>query len=351
MKHSLIRVLYLVAGLGAALLPLGAQEPAERDPLTPGPRIGPLEIRVYVMDKEKKPVDFKDWTASLTVEPKGPGGASKTYVMQYTTPRADDPGAMRHEWEVRDIEGGQHVAEMVVVRREHAEPLPKEPAPKPGDPGYRPEPRPGEPGAAPEPGDKPRLEQSPDQPRPQEPAPVPPSTEPGGTTDRSQEHAHTGPYFKAELPREDLAKAEFTASVTFTVKGERKTAKNFQYPFVGTTGNGDGAAAAVSACLRDLETHLNGGDLTKAGASADQCLEAMRQGGVESRCPTCMMHAQDIKSAISADNKAQALDHVQQLRAHCEGAHPELKGEKPSDPSPKDDPRKDEPGKPPPYRP
>ena len=135
------------------------------------PGAGPLEIRVYVLDDQKKPVDVKGWQAFLEIGDQLDGTERELVPMQWTAPRGEEEIEGRHEWQMRSIDGGTWTAEMVVVK-------PVTPVPFGAD------------------------------------------------------HGHAGPYFKAEYSPGDRIKPEWSASVRFLVKGELRSARNFRYPFV-----------------------------------------------------------------------------------------------------------------------
>ena len=73
MKHLFMGMV----GLAAAFATLSAQDvPGQRDQKAQ-PMTGGWEVRVYLMDKDKKDVDLKDITATLMIEEKGMTPAEK----------------------------------------------------------------------------------------------------------------------------------------------------------------------------------------------------------------------------------------------------------------------------------
>lgn len=317
MRKSLIGVIALFAG---AILAASAQE------IPPGRDTGKQddqktlqtsqgEVRVYLLDREKKPVDLKDITASLMLEDKT--GVKKTVPMQLVTPKADEKTTVGYEGQLREVEGGQHWAEMVVVK---------------GDlkPGFKEKEEPGRRNGTPEDkkleekppgGDKSGLDERPFQFGEKKPG------EPQDRPLKGQEkrHTYTGSYFKADLGKEDWP-AEFSASVVFRIKGETKTARGFKFPFL-AMGNGDGASAHAQNDLQALEGQIRAGDWEKAHATVDHLLECVKAckpatgdaGEFDTKYRDFESACKDLKAAITARDEEQATLHLNKCKAACEG--------------------------------
>src|SRR5437773_309838 len=186
-----------MAVLAAAFATSSAQDvPGQRDPQKNQPP-GGWEVRVYLMDKDKKDMDLKDITATLMIEEKPVSAAEKattkkTIPMQLVTPKPEDK--MWHHGQVREIEGGQYFVEMMVHKA----------GMRAGGKGAY------EKGA--EDREKSGREKK--------------------TAEEGTARTHTGPYFKAEVAQDVAPKGEFIASVSFKIMGETKTATGFEYPFM-----------------------------------------------------------------------------------------------------------------------
>jgi hypothetical protein len=170
----------MLACLSAALL---GQEPAGGD----------LELRLYVIHKERRPVDLSQASAAITVRPEKRG--AKTLSMTLVRPRdGADPGGRFQTHEL----GPGHFAELRVTAAPPAE-AGKDAAPPAEEP--------------------PRNGPAPEAPRERTP-----------TLDEwRRQHVLRGPYFRAVLRGDDAARP-FSASVTVRM-GERSfTTREFRYP-------------------------------------------------------------------------------------------------------------------------
>jgi hypothetical protein len=74
------------------------------------------EIRVYVADKDKKPVDLKDVTGTVFLEPEG--GAKRTLKLQAETPKGSQKNGIGHGGDVQEA-GAYHVE--FVVEKGHGD--------------------------------------------------------------------------------------------------------------------------------------------------------------------------------------------------------------------------------------
>lgn len=297
MRKSLIGMGALLAAAGLAWgiqeIPPGRDRGQEEE--KPGVRkMAHGEIRVYLLDKDKKPVDLKDVTASLTIEDKT--GLKRTLPLQLVTPKAGEASPAGPEGQLREVEGGQFWAKMFVMKPDAVE----------KKPGER---RPGQKGDDLYGDDKKRA------PKAQE---------------------LTGPYFKAELTKEEWT-AEFTADVVFRIKGETKTARGFSFPFP-EAGNGDAAADHVRNDLKALEGQLRAGDYDKAKASVEHLIECVQQvtperqpgdaAEVEKKKQDCMDACRELKAAMDTGKK----DTIDSAFSKCRTACEALMGQKPREP-------------------
>lgn len=153
------------------------------------PPSAPLEIRVYVLDDQRRPFDLTGWQALLEIGDRLDGAHREVLPMVRTQPSATGRLEGPHPGQIRPINGGPWSAEMVVI-------------------------------------------------------------DPGSPDPLLANHSHGGPYFRAEYSPGDRFKPQWTATVTFDVKGELKTARNFRYPFLeAARGSADGRTMGAALPL------------------------------------------------------------------------------------------------------
>jgi len=181
------------------------------------------EVRVYLADKNKKPVDLAGVTATLLIEPKG--GARKTLKLEAVSPKGEKKAGMGHGGEVLAMDGYQ--VEFVVVKEhgEHAE------------------------------GSKAEHHEK-------------------GHKEEAHEHADGAPYFRAALDLE--ASREFSAVVIFKIKGETKNAKGFQYP-PAVPNDYKGAVSRIEEHLKQIDDLIKSGDLEKVHGVAEKISHVCEQ--------------------------------------------------------------------------
>lgn len=264
-----------MAWLAAAFATAGAQDvPGQREGQK-GQAMGNWEVRVWLMDKDKKDVDLKDVTATLMIEEKAATPAEKptvkkTIPMQMVTPKADEKMTGWHHGQVKEVDGGQYFCELKVMKW-----------------GMH---KGGE-----------EREKS------------------GGEKEKNgaeKAAAHTGPYFKAEVPGDVSPKGEFMASVTFTIKGETRTARGFRHPFMAKE-----QIQKFKDNLRNLETQINAGDWTQASTMTNSMVDNMRVHNVKEHDAQCWTNANDLKSAVDSKDKTKSLDALHKLQDHIEKEH------------------------------
>jgi hypothetical protein len=280
-----------MVGLAAAFATLSAQDvPGQRDQKAQ-PMTGGWEVRVYLMDKDKKDVDLKDITATLMIEEKGMTPAEKptvkkTIPMQLMTPKADEKMSGWHHGQMREVNGGgQWWCEMVVWKPG----MMRKGATEKGEGGEK--------YGAKEKGTQ--------------------EGEKYGTKE-GMTRTHTGSYFKAEVPADAAPKGEWMASVTFTIKGETKTARGFQYPFMEKE-----QMHKFREDLKTLEKNINAGDWTQCSAMVNKMVDMMKTENVKEHDVQCWTLANDLKAACDAKDKTKALDAVRKLEDHVEKEHRE----------------------------
>lgn len=237
---------------------------------------GKAEIRIYLADKDKKPLDLKDVTASVVIEPKG--GAKRTLKAELVTPKGTKQIGIGHGGEVREAEGGLHVE--FVVHKPHDE---------------------------------------------------------KGHGEHQDEDAT--PYFKAEIglqtyscgmeghpvadapgkcpkcPMEMKARpAEFTAVVIFKVKGETRNAKGFEYPS-SMPGTYPAAVAKAEGYLKEIRSLIDKGDLDKVHGVAEKISQICERlpgiaakdhrAEIEKICKETIALFKEIDDAADAGKKAE----------------------------------------------
>jgi hypothetical protein len=260
------------AAWGAQATPPG-QDPKGRDAEAPrSEAAGPCEVRAYLTDKDKKPVDLREITATLTVQDKA--GGKKTYPMQAVTPKASDRPETAARGEAKDIPGTPYTAELVVLR-----------------PGARHEEK--APGArAPEEGDRDPQGRKPEGP------------------------GRTGSYFKAEIPKEDPA-GEGEVSIAFTIKGETRTVAGWNL----TSWAMAGGHAAMMDCLAEVERHLRAHDMEKARAAGEKLFQGLQHGAkagkgdLNKKYDDAISPCKDLLGAIQKGNRDKAMEALNKCRS------------------------------------
>lgn len=276
MKHSIIVAFALLAA------PAFAQHDDHNKDA------GKAEIRVYLADKDKKPVDLQEVTATLLIEPKG--GTRKTLKGDLVTPKGDKKVGIGHGGEVVEMEG-YHVE--VVVVTAHA--------------GH---------------GEK-------------------------GHTDHKDEDAT--PYFKAAVDTKGYAcgmaghpmldkpgtctkcpmttkpvDLEFMAVAIFKIKGETKNAKGFQYP-AAVPSNFKDAVARIEEHVKAIEGFVKADENDKAHAVADKVSRICKKlpdlappahkAEVEKASKDIAAIFKEIDDAAHAGKKADAVKAVDKYKA------------------------------------
>jgi hypothetical protein len=151
------------------------------------PPSAPQEIRVYVADERKRPHSLEGWEAVLEIGDRLDGSQRELLPMQLVRPRGAEKADPGQRSQIRPIDGTPWTAEMVVIQPVSPDPFAGEAA---------------------------------------------------------------RPYFKADYAPGARFKPEWAASVTFLVKSEVKTARNFRYPFLEATGaSADGRTVGAALPL------------------------------------------------------------------------------------------------------
>jgi hypothetical protein len=279
------KAIVVVLGLAAAAL-VSAQEGAQ-DAEKKKAREGEAqasEVRVYLLDKERKPAPLKDVSASLILE--DPNGTKRTVPLSYVTPKGgDEKTAALPTYQFREVEQTSYVAGLCVVRAGMMD----RPAGTPKGPPTAQDPK-----ARPDEGVAPRM------------------------PDLSR-----APYYKGDLMKEQMPSETSTASVVFTINGEPRHAKGFTWS---TFSGGSAASGAdASAELRRLEAAIRGHDMAGAMASLDR-ITAMhaptKDAKADKNREKCVKSCEDIRASLKEGNRDAALDELKKLRSKCEDLEP-----------------------------
>jgi hypothetical protein len=244
------------------------------------------EVRIYLADKDKKPVDLAGVTATLFIEPKG--GTRKTLKLEAVSPKGEKKLAASHGGDVVAMEGYQ--VEFVVVKEhgEHAE------------------------------GEKAEHHEK-------------------EHKAEAHEHGDGTPYFKADV---DLkAYSDFSAAVIFKIKGETKNAKGFQYP-PAVPKDYKGAVSRIEEHLKQIDDLIKANDLEKVHAVAEKISQVCEKlpaladkdhrALVEKTSKEVIALFKEIDEAADAGKKAETVAvanqykaKVAELKKHAGGGHQE----------------------------
>lgn len=188
------------------------QEPA-RDP-------DGVELRLYVIDKEKRPVDLTDAAAGIVIVPKD--GKGRTRAMELVTPKDASEPETRHQ--VRELEGSAYFADFIVSRsaRQVSKGLPP---PAKEEESLESLLSKSNPPPAPKPDEKERNGH-----RVREPAAAGNGHGPPLSLAEWVRQVYAGPFFRVRIPANE-APAAFTAAVTVRLKTQSFTARGFTHPF------------------------------------------------------------------------------------------------------------------------
>ncbi|MCZ6691841.1 MAG: heavy metal-binding domain-containing protein [Planctomycetota bacterium] len=263
------------------------------------------EIRVYLADKEKRPVDLKGTTATLVIEPQA--GGKRTLTMKAVAPKGSKSQGLGHGGEVREM--GDYLVEFAVVK---------------------------------------------------------PHAQHGGDG-HGLEKKDATPYFAVEFPLigytcsmhpdvllEEPGKCptcsmetkpvnlEFSAVVIFRIGGETLNVKGFEYP-PAVPDNYKDAVARLEDHLETIQGLIHSGDLEKVHAIAEKISHVCTklpdlaphhdESKVEKICETVIGLFKEIDAAADAGKKKETIEvfekyksKVDELKRHVTGDHKEDHG-------------------------
>ncbi len=257
------------------------------------------EIRVYLADKDKKPVDLKGVTVTVLLEPKG--GTRKVLKTELVTPKGDKRAGLGHGGEVKEMEGGYHVELVVAIPHGGHEEKGHDEKDEDATPYFKAE-------------IALKVYECPMKCQP--------------ATDKTGKCAKCG----MELKPVDL---EFLATVIAKIKGETKNAKGFEHP-PGVPGNYADAVAKMEAHLKEIRALIDKGDLEKVHPAAEKISRIAKKLApmapkddvkeVEKLCNELVALFNEIDGAADGGNKpatekayAKYKERIEALKKHVKG--------------------------------
>ncbi len=262
MRHplSVFALLGLAAGVAAS------QEERKDDTSKIGET---CEVRVYLVDKNRKDVDLKDITASLVLEEKGK--PTRTIPMVVTTPRGSEKIGSALSGQKMPVVGTDYLAELIVMKKALA--------------------------SVPDPKDR----------------PLDPSE------DEREAQPRSSSFFKAELTKDQEPGKDCLTSVHFMIKGEKRIATGFTCSPTGALPQGKADIARTQQELRTLEKAISEHDMDKAKMSAARLCEGLQaSAGKEGHQGECREICAELKTAIDAGNRDKALKLVEKCKKKTE---------------------------------
>jgi len=263
------------------------------------------EIRVYLADKEKRPVDLKGITATVVLEPQA--GGKRTLRTKVVAPEGSKKEGLGHGGDVREM--GDYLVEFAVVK----------PHAQHGEDGHGHEQKDGTPYF-------------------------------GVTIDGLGYTCSMHPDVLLEKPGECTkcsmktipVKLEFTAVVIFRIGGETLNVKGFQYP-PAVPDNYEDAVARIEEHLETIQGLIDSGDLEKVHAIAEKISHVCEklpdlaphdeESEVGKICDTVIGLFNEIDAAADAGKKNETIEvfekyrsQVAALKKHVSGEHEEEHG-------------------------
>lgn len=273
-----------------ALAASAAAQQSDKDKAVDASKPGvtePCEIRAYLLNKERETINVLGITAMLVVE--GKDGKDVLIPLHSITTKTGEKNAQQTNRAPRELEGTAYFVSLIKVPSEGSR---KSEA---GDADRRL----GKP-SSPESNGKPQA------------APA--------DADRTP-YTLEGPYFKADLTREQLDALTCRASVHFTIKGSVHTAKGFTCAM----SRKDGGIGAACPKLTDecvlLERHIKASEMDKAGVVVDRMTASLSKPCGEAACKQaqhgCSSCCKDLRAAVSSGNREKALEALEAFKAQC----------------------------------
>lgn len=243
------------------------------------------EIRAYLLNKERQTVNIVGITAMLIVE--GKEGAEVRIPLQVVTTKTGEKGALHSSIAPREVEGTEYFASLITVRP-HAN----------------------------------RRSEANDADRRVAKAPTqePQGKQESAESDRNRFELE-GPYFKADLTREQLGAFTCQASVRFTVHGEIRTAKGFSCALSKGNSTPESICKRLAEECRQVERHLKANEMDKAGVVVDRLSASLCEPCGDAPCQRsrhgCASCCKDLRAAIASGNREKALTALEALKSQC----------------------------------
>jgi hypothetical protein len=279
------------AAVLALILPGWAQENGKDKPAVSET----CEIRAYLLNKEKQTVNIVGITAMLVVE--GKEGVDVRIPLQLVTTKTEGKTPLHSSIAPREVEGTEYFASLVTIhpdghRRSEANDADR------------------------------RLAKAPTQ------DPLGKLESAQAESDRKR-FALEGPYFKADLTREQLGAFTCQASVRFTIQGENRTAKGFR---CGLSKSSESTCKPSAEECNQIERHLKANEMDKAGAAVDRLSASLCEPCGDAPCQRarhgCASCCKEIRAAISSGNREKALVALEALKSQCSPCSPSKTGPK-----------------------
>src|SRR6185503_16071459 len=275
-----------IAMMASCLLALAAPSWGQQNGKDKSGSSDACEIRAYLMNRSRQPVDIVGITAILFVEK---DGADFRIPLQAVTPKAEEKSGLHSSTAPREVEGTEYFASVITVppygnRQSESDDAERRLAK----------------GSTQESSAK------------QETAPV--------ESDRNR-FALEGSYFKADLTREQLGALTCRTGVRFTIKGENRSARGFSCVLSkGSASRSEGCQRLAEECDQ-VERHLKAGEMDKAGAVVDRLSASLCEPCGELPCRRtkhgCASCCQDLRAAIAAGIREKALTALEALKSQC----------------------------------
>lgn len=278
------------AAVLALVLPGWAQQNG-KDPET-------CEIRAYLLNKERQTVNIVGITAMLIVE--GKEGAEVRIPLQVVTTKTEEKKPLHSFVAPREVEGTEFLASLITIHSQASRRSEANDADR-------------------------RLAKAPTQ-------------EPLGKLESAQAEsdrkrfALEGPYFKADLTREQLGAFTCQAGVRFTIQGETRTAKGFRCALSKGNSSPEASCKPLAEECNQIERHLKANEMDKAAAAVDRLSASLCEPCGDAPCQRarhgCASCCKELRAAISSGNREHALTALAALRSECSPCSPSKTGPK-----------------------
>jgi len=290
------------ATLLALMVPLWARQNNQEKPGDSAKSEGsaPCEIRAYLLNQERATVNIVGITALLVLE--GKEGVDVLVPLQVITTKTGEKNVRHSSRAPRELEGTRYSVSLITVPPEGSRKSEANDADR-------------------------RVANS-------------SSQEPNGKATASPVEADKdrftleGPYFKADLTREQVGALTCKVSIRFTINGSLHTAKGFSCCLAKGGRIREASCQRVAAECQAVERHLKAGEMDKAAVAVDRMAASLSEPCAETRCDRvrhgCSSCCMDLRAAIASGNREKALEALEAFKAQCSDgtcSKPESKGD------------------------